>query len=238
MQKNLRSAIRKLSQHKLFHPLATLFLSCFLCLASWAQTQYVTDQLDAQLRAGTGNEYKIIAFLRSGRSVQILKSNAGNGYSQIKVGNTSGYILTRHLSTEPSPKERLEKALARIEPLKSENDQLKAQLTEMKSTLKQTQAQNKELIATNDQVKQTLARIQKTSANAVAIDTENKELKEVNIKLENELEITRQKNLSLKTNSDQVWFMYGGFIALLGLILGLLIPRLKLRPDQRWSNQL
>lgn len=231
--------------HRAARPLLTqmIFMITALIVVSMmqlaqAQTRYVTDQLQALLRAGTGTEYRIITLLTSGTQVEVLDANAGNGYSRVRAGNRTGYILTRELSDEPSPRDRLEAALARVEPLQTENENLKSQLDELQSELTQTQNQNDELTATNGQLKASLERLQRTSDNAVKIDQRNRALEEENRTLKSDLEIIRQENNALQNNTRQRWLLTGGFIAFIGLLAGLIIPKLRMRPDNRWSNQL
>lgn len=225
------------SLKKLFIVLAASLLAISAHTAI-GQTRYVTDQLQAQVRAGTGLDYKITTFLTSGTEVTVLDADAGNGYSKIKSGDVSGFILTRLLSDNPIPREQLRQALENIKPLQDENQSLKTQMSDIKQQMSVIEDENVELMATNGQLKSSLERLQKTSENAVAIDQRNRVLEEENRALHNEIGLIRQENNSLKDNTQQKWFLLGALIAFAGLIVGLILPKLKLRPDQRYSNQL
>jgi SH3 domain protein len=70
---------------------------------AFAETQYVTDQYDFNLRAGQSNRYKIIRTLPSGTPLEIIRVDSKTGYAQVRTEDgTTGYILTRYLQQEPA----------------------------------------------------------------------------------------------------------------------------------------
>jgi len=76
--------------------------------ASYAQTRYVTDSFEIMMRTGPSVKNKIVKALNSGIAVQVMRADAGNGYSQVKTDKGEiGYVLTRYLSADKSAKDRV-----------------------------------------------------------------------------------------------------------------------------------
>ena len=85
-------------------------------------------------------------------------------------------------------------------------------------------------------VSQELAEIKRTASSALAIDTENKELKTRVVSLERQLQTLQQENEGLKDRTARDWFMVGAAVVLLGIIVGLIIPRIRWRKKSSWDT--
>ncbi|MGB5260156.1 MAG: TIGR04211 family SH3 domain-containing protein, partial [Gammaproteobacteria bacterium] len=85
-------------------------------------------------------------------------------------------------------------------------------------------------------VNQELAEIKRTASSALAIDSENKELKSRVVSVERQLQTLQQENESLKDRTARDWFMVGAAVVLLGIIVGLIIPRIRWRKKSSWDT--
>ncbi len=85
-------------------------------------------------------------------------------------------------------------------------------------------------------VSQELAEIKRTASSALAIDSENKELKSRVVSLERKLQTVHQENEVLKDRTARDWFMVGSAVVLLGIIVGLIIPRIRWRKKSSWDT--
>ena len=85
-------------------------------------------------------------------------------------------------------------------------------------------------------VSQELAEIKRTASSALAIDSENKELKGRVVSLERQLQTLQQENEGLKDRTARDWFMVGAAVVLLGIIVGLIIPRIRWRKKSSWDT--
>jgi SH3 domain protein len=85
-------------------------------------------------------------------------------------------------------------------------------------------------------VSQQLAEIKRTASSALAIDSENKELKSRMVALERSLQTVQQENENLKDRTARDWFMVGAGVVLLGIIVGLIIPRIRWRKKSSWDT--
>lgn len=183
--------------------LATGFLLAVLAAPSLADTLYVSDQLNALLRAGPSRDQTVIAAVPSGSEVTVLEKNDAAGFSRIQAKNgQQGWIMNDQLSPNPA---------ARV------------QLTQMQTVIEQLKAEHaKEL----EDLRQGMGQ---------AMKQENEQLRVRATELEKRVEVLDQQNRMLQDRSRQEFFLYGGGVAFIGLLFGLIIPRLKMgRQRDRW----
>ena len=121
------------------------FIVFFMVLFSTvvqAETIYVGDNIKITVRTGPGIEHKIVAMIRSGESVEVLKSD--EEWSLVRISNgKEGWVLSRFLtSKEPDSVviERLQqkhKALTeQVVSLIEENKAYKEEINKLNSELK------------------------------------------------------------------------------------------------------
>jgi SH3 domain protein len=202
-----------------------------------AETRYVSDKLEITMRSGKGNSYSITRMLSSGTAVEVLEVDTSKGYSKVRTkSGKEGWVLTRYLMKSQAARDRLataEKELAELELEKRKLETAMAALTEEKNAL------NNELNALQGDSRKTsqeLAEIKRTASSALAIDSENKELKGRVVSLERDLQTLQQENEGLKDRTARDWFMVGAAVVLLGIIVGLIIPRIRWRKKSSWDT--
>ena len=96
--------------------------------------------------------------------------------------------------------------------------------------------QRKELDKQNRMVTQELEEIRRTASSALAIDAENKELKSRIVAYERQAQTLQQENEGLKDRTARDWFMVGAGVVILGMIIGLIIPRIRWRKKSSWDT--
>ncbi|OOF38155.1 MULTISPECIES: TIGR04211 family SH3 domain-containing protein [Rodentibacter] len=191
--------------------LPTILLGSALNTA-YAETQYVTENLNTYLRRGAGDQFKIAGAIQSGEQVNVLDRQGK--YSLIRDSkNREAWILTSELSNTPSSK--------------LENPKLKAQIQEL--TLKLNHLDS-------DWQQRTVEMQRRTKQS----EQQSSELLEQNSQLKRELEIVKNKNRDLEAMLDVgkreiaiQWFIYGGSVLGVGLLLGLIIPHILPRRKRR-----
>jgi len=190
-----------------------------------AETRYIVDQAKLPMRSGQSTSHAIVRMLPSGMAVEVLEQSS-TGYTHIRTpGGKDGWILSRYLMKQPAARSRLvraEKELTKLNALKQKKKNLERVRTQL-------EADNKKL--QND-----LTRIRKTAANAVAIAAENDALKVKAERAEQSFEALRQETNDIRSGAQQRWFMLGGGAILIGILLGLILPRLKFRRKDRWGR--
>ena len=202
-----------------------------------AETLYVSDTLEITMRSGKGTNFGIIRMLRSGTSVTVLEVDKKTGYSQVRTKSGKvGWVLSRFLMKGQAARDRLaaaEKELAELELESSKMETTKATLTKEKAVL---QTQLSKLDGESRNVSQELTEIKRTASSALAIDSENKDLKSRMVSLERQLQTVQQENEGLKDRTARDWFMVGAAVVLLGIIVGLIIPRIRFRKKSSWDT--
>lgn len=215
-------------------PLMTRLLLLLLCLCcigpALAETRYVIDQTEINMRRGESTRYKIIDRLKSGEAVEELSTNKATGYSRIRnEKGTIGYVLTRQLQDEPAARDQLAAMEARLAELQQAPDQLAAKLTKLQAAHDSLETDHEELAGERDRLEQELASIRQASANVVRITEERSELRKSVADLTRDVADLQQENLDLKNQTTQRWFMIGAGVLAGGILLGLILPHLRLR---------
>ncbi len=212
-------------------------LSLSLCASALAETRYVSDDLEITMRSGKGNSYSITRMLSSGTPVEVLEIDKDAGYTKVRASNgKEGWVLTRYLMKTRAARERIadsEKQLAELELEKRKLETAMTALTEEKNSLN---TQLSSLDGESRKTSQELAEIKRTASSALAIDSENKQLKGHVVSLERQLQTLQQENEGLKDRTARDWFMVGAGVVLLGIIVGLIIPRIRWRRKSSWDT--
>ena len=199
-----------------------------------AEYMYVSDQLRITLRTGQGNEHRILKTLASGEKVEILETT-DTGYARVRAADgTEGWVRTQYLIDEPIARDQLAAAQARLAKVEENLQKLRARLAGLKK-------EKRELLATRDRLqgelaalKKELAHLKEVSGRPIELDNENRLLRERNVALEQDLALKIQENQILKDKSDREWFVIGAAVLVVGIILGLVLPRLRTRRRSSW----
>ena len=183
------------------------------------ETRYVSDELNTWVRSGPGDHYRLVGTVNAGEEVTLLQTDANTNYAQVKDSSgRTAWIPLKQLSTEPSLR-------SRVPDLENQVKTLTDKLTNIDNTWNQRTAEMQQKVAQSDSV-----------ING---------LKEENQKLKNELIVAQKKVDAASVQLDDKqrtiimqWFMYGGGVLGLGLLLCLVLPHLipsRKRKD-RWMN--
>jgi len=209
-------------------------LSSFTAFSAQAKTQYVSDHLVITVRTGQGAQFQIIKTLESGEHVQVLETT-DTGYTRIEtVDGTEGWVRSQYLIDEPVAREKLTYANSRLEKTQTALKKLKESYAKLKkehATLSKEQAS---LSTNKKQLDSELARLNEVAKKPILLDKQNRELQQKNVTLEKDLQRLNQENHSLKDRSQREWFIAGALVLFGGMILGLIIPKLRGRKRSSW----
>lgn len=197
----------------------SLFALGITAAAHADEKRYVSDELNTWVRSGPGDNYRLVGTLNAGEEVTLLQSNDNTNYAQVRDSNgRTAWIPLAQLKTEPSLR-------TRVPDLENQVNTLTQKLNNIDATWNQRTADMQKKVAASDGV-----------ING---------LKEQNQKLKNELIVAQKKvnaaNIQLDDKQRTIimqWFMYGGGVLGVGLLLGLLLPHMipsRKRKD-RWMN--
>lgn len=217
--------------------ISVFFLILVASSAAFAESRYITDRLEVTMRSGESNQHKILRMLRSGAKLELLQTNEESGYSHIRTADgMQGWVITRYLENLPSARDRLamtEKQLARI---KADNKSLSDKLAALTREHNQLRSESTQLSAQHRKQSDEVTRIKTISANALALDSENATLREQTRQLERDQQALQLENDSLKDRSDRDWFIVGAGVIVLGMIIGLIIPKIRWKKKSDWSS--
>ncbi len=213
------------------------FLMSVATTAAYAETRYITDRLEVTMRSGESNQHKILRMLGSGTALELIQTNPDSGYSQIRTADgAEGWVITRYLEQQRSARDRLATTAKQLARIKAENKTLNDKLAQLTQQNRELTSTTTKLSAENEKQSKEFTRVRNISSNALALDSENTTLREQTRQLERSHQALQLENDSLKDRSDRDWFIVGAGVILLGMIIGLIIPKIRWRKKSDWSS--
>ncbi len=200
-----------------------------------AETIYVSDQLEASLRRGEGTEFQILKMLKSGETLELLEKNKKSGYTKVRTrSGTEGYVLNRYLMNEPAAREQLGSLTSSSQELRALISERDNRISELEK-INQTQSTELNQIKTDRQLLDTeLTELKEATADVISIKRSNKTLTEQVSKLTQEKTELQTENNDYQSKTRQDWFIRGAAVVLLGVLIGLILP--KLRRSRGWGE--
>lgn len=195
---------------------------------TFAKTRYVTDQFQVTIRTGESTGHRVKKMLSSGTPVEIMSENAESGYSQIRMSDGStGYVLTRMLDDLPAARDRLTKAQAELKELRGNPEELGNQLATIRQQFDELTRDYTNLQSENEALKKQLVSISASAKNAIAIAKERDQLRQTSSELQSRVTELETLNKNLEEDEFRRWFMVGAAVMLVGVLLGLLLPKMR-----------
>ena len=214
--------------------LASLVLSAPMAFAAPA---WVSDQFEITLRSGPTTSNAIQLMVRSGMQLDVLERDAESGYSRVRTpGGTEGWVLTRYLMNEPSAREQLQQLTSQLTNAHSRGTSLDSELTAIKAEYETSNRRIATLEQEKAAVEQELANIKRTAANVLDIDEQNKSLMNRLSAAQIRADTLDQENRQLSSQTTRYWFMAGGLVLLVGILLGIWLPRVQWQRRSRYDR--
>ncbi|MEM1173981.1 MAG: TIGR04211 family SH3 domain-containing protein [Pseudomonadota bacterium] len=203
----------------------------------FAQSAWVSDQFEITLRTGPSTSNAVRMSLGSGMRLEVLQRDDETGYTQVRTpGGTEGWVLTRYLMNEASAREQLQELTAQLTSAASEGSSLEAQLAALRGEYQDANRTINSLENDKQQLEQDIAEIRRTAANALSLDSQNRDLRDKLADAEIQVATLEQENRTLSGQSNRYWFMTGSGVIIVGIILGLCLPRLKMPRRSRYDR--
>ena len=214
--------------------LASLVLSAPMAFAAPA---WVSDQFEITLRSGPTTSNAIQLMVRSGMQLEVLDRDNESGYSRVRTpGGTEGWVLTRYLLNEPSAREQLQQLTNQLTNANSRGTSLDSELTAIKAEYESSNRRIATLEREKAAVEQELANIKRTAANVLDIDEQNKSLMNRLSAAQIRADTLDQENRQLSSQTTRYWFMAGGLVLLVGILLGIWLPRVQWQRRSRYDR--
>lgn len=214
--------------------LITFFLVLSFSAGAIAQTQYVSDDLQINLRTGQGDQYRITKILSSGTRLTVLEQGEGEWVRVRTQGGDEGWVRAQYLQSEPVARDRLAQAQARIAELTNQQRNLGGQTSTLREENQRLSSELQTAQAEVQRLSTELDELKRISANAVNLNQTNQQLMEERQLLETEIDILQAENERLADDSRQTWFLYGAIAVGIGVILTLLLQGMRSR--RRYSD--
>lgn len=200
-----------------------------------AAERYVSDELHITFRRGPGSQYKIYRVLPTGTRVETLPPPEGADYSEqtleqwayVRADGQTGWVQERFLMDQRPARLRIGDVEQELAAARSEIEELESQLAAAESDKAGLQ---EELAAAEERIATLEGELEKAQRGYELVEA-NEELKERVSKLIERREALKERNRRLQSSDRRDWFLAGAGVLVGGLLLGLILPRL--RPRRR-----
>jgi len=185
---------------------------------------YVAPRNELPVRTGQGFRYRIIAILRDGTKVTVLKTEGDWAYIKLQNGK-EGWVLKRYLSSEIPLRQQIVSLQKQNKELSSKLLTAQNALSDLKNKFNNILTQNKMLKTKLDYISNAYNQLKHDAANVIS-------LKKAYEAAQKELQQAKQQIVVLETqnshlrNSDRIkWFLAGAAVLLIGWLIGLIMGR-------------
>lgn len=200
-------------------------------------TIWVTNEVTVDVLGRAASNATVLTRVSSGTALSIVRK--GRRFTLVEVtledgGNKRGWVANEWLQDTPPPAVALEMAQASVKRLTAAQDEW----------LMEREALQDELVGVRDdfQVQQrSLEDLQQrydalalTSSQAVQLAEDNQQLEQQEQQLGEQLSVLLEENNDLRDLQLLYWAIAGAGVLFVGILLGLLLPKLSRRQDDRW----
>ena len=110
------------------------------------------------------------------------------------------------------------------------------ELASTQGTLASTQRELQDAEGANTDMAAELNDIRSASASAISLRDQNKSLRQRVIDMEREMNRVTMENRELASRANREWFVIGAAVLIVGMLLGIIVPKLKPRRRSSWGD--
>ncbi|MDN3650428.1 TIGR04211 family SH3 domain-containing protein [Reinekea marina] len=210
----------------------TFLLAIFLTssISAYAETVWLSDNLWVNVRTGPSNEFRVLKTVQSGTRMEVLEKPEDGDFYRVRTENgLEGWIPSRYLIDEPTGRLLAESLAAEKAQLQQQLESIEKKYNDLAADKGDVKGELSSLRASNAELTKELNRIKAISENAINLDQQYQLLAEENAKLSNELDVAIAENIANKEFNDNTMLYTGAALVILGLVLGILLPRVTAR---------
>lgn len=205
--------------------------------SAWSETAWVSDEFEVMLRSGPSTSNAIQLMVGSGTALEILEADADAGYTRVRTGGgTEGWVLSRYLMSEPSAREQLQTLTGELTSATTRGSSLTTALSAIRGEYDAAQRRIEALESEKSELEQELAEIKRTASNVLTINDENTALRNQITDTDIRVGALEQENRKLSSQTARYWFLAGGLVLVIGIILGLWAPRIHWQRRSRYDR--
>lgn len=206
-------------------------------VAQQGEAAWVTDQFEITMRNGKGNRQTIVRMLPSGTKLDVVEVDKEEGYSRVRTrGGAEGWVLNRYLLRQPPARVTMPDVQAQLARSEAQRKQVAQELRDLKKENATVKGQLGQSESSSDDLQRELARITALSSNTVQIDAENRQLKQTLAQTQQALEDAEAESRRLASRSNREWFVIGALVVMFGILVGLILPRIRWRKKSSWGE--
>lgn len=198
--------------------IALILFTYSIVSASEDAMYYVTDELEITIHRSMSLSSEIVAQLKSGTPVKVLKKNRDEGYVMVATEDQKvGWMLESYLISEPAGRQQ-------YETLKKEYDELKTNF-------------DVQLKKRTTQLSTELSRVKNSAKRPLELQKENQKLKKILEEERAQVGQIKLENREFKSiHKDRKWFVTGAITAISGLLLGIVLTRVPWQRRKSWGE--
>jgi SH3 domain protein len=217
--------------------LSALMLASSVAISAPSDIVYVADDYNLTLWS-TANYTGKLQVLPTGSPLTIIGERpTGNGLIKVKsIDGTEGFIKTKYVKKEAPEHDRDDISAKNIAALQGQISTLEGELKAAKETITPGTTLEQSLATERDKLSRELGELKKISGSAVQLKNERDELQERYVAVERDLQQVKLENQALHDTANQDWFLYGGILALVGVLLGFILPKLSWKRKSSWDS--
>jgi SH3 domain protein len=204
-----------------FSSIAAFVLALVLLpAATWALKAYVSDPKETSLRAGPGQNYKVIATIPSGSALEVTKSAE---WIQVRFVGPGGDIKdgwVQNTAVGAYPPESMF-----VKQLQTENTQINEKLAGLEKEKIDSIQNEKDLSEKLKKLEAAYESLKSGSANYVKLKEDYDAAKAALVSAEENIQALIQENEDLKFYARVRWFIAGAIVLFFGWLLGWLTAR-------------
>lgn len=206
---------------------AALMLISSAAISAPNDIVYVADDYNLTLWS-TSNYTGKIQSLPTGTPLTVLGEHpSSNGLIKVKtIDGAEGFIKVKYVKKEAPEHDRDDIAAKNIAALQGQIAKLESELKAAKEVITPGTTLEQSLATERDKLSRELNELKKISGSAVQLKNERDELQERFVAVERDLQQVKLENQALQDTANQDWFLYGGILALVGVLLGFILPKL------------
>lgn len=217
--------------------LSALMLASSAAISAPSDIVYVADDYNLTLWSAANYTGKRQVLPTGSPLTVISERSTGNGLTKVKtIDGSEGFIKTKYIKKEAPEHDRDDIAAKNIAALQGQISTLEGELKAAKETITPGTTLEQSLATERDKLSRELGELKKISGSAVQLKNERDELQERYIAVERDLQQVKLENQALHDTANQDWFLYGGILALVGVLLGFILPKLSWKRKSSWDT--
>ncbi|NOT84706.1 MAG: TIGR04211 family SH3 domain-containing protein [Methylococcaceae bacterium] len=199
---------------------------CLTSIAALAESVYTTESVDFTFKTSENARSKMIVVPKD-TELTLLDRNNRTGFSKVRtVAGVEGFIVSRSLAAKADAQPQPDELKTKITALPEENIALKIDAKVSKEPIQKTLPVNQ---SECNRIKQELEELKADSTQTLQLQQQRDQLQERNTLIEQELNQIKRENQTKQQTFNKDWFFYGGGLAFIGVLLGMLLPKITAR---------